>query len=82
MKTTIEIQDELLRRARQHAKATGRSLRAVVEDGIRLALAAPEPRREYKLPDMSVGDPNAVDPLNAMSWQDLRETVYGESESP
>ncbi len=82
MKTTIEIQDELLRRARQHAKATGRSLRAVIEDGIRLALTAPEPRREYKLPDMSVGDPNAVDPLNAMSWQDLRETVYGEPESP
>ncbi len=82
MKTTIEIQDELLRRARQHAKATGRSLRAVIEDGIRLALAAPEPQRKYKLPDMSVGDPNAVDPLNAMSWQDLRETVYGESESP
>ena len=45
----------LLRRARQHAKATGRSLRAVIEDGLRQVLAAPEPQRKYKLPDFSVG---------------------------
>lgn len=81
MKTTIEIHDELLRRARQHAKATGRSLRAVIEDGLRQVLAAPEPQRKYKLPDFSVGDPDAVDPLKGLSWQDLRETIYGEPES-
>ena len=38
MKTTIEIHDELLARAKQHAKATGRSLRAVIEDGLRQVL--------------------------------------------
>lgn len=81
MKTTIDIHDELLRQARQHAKATGRSLRAVVEEGIRLVLAAPKPQGTYKLPDLSVGNPDAADPLAEISWQELRGTIYGESES-
>ncbi len=81
MKTTIDIQDELLRRARQHAKATGRSVRAVIEEGLRLVLAAPEPQSNYRLPDLSVGDPNAVDPLKALSWQELRTTIYEEPDS-
>lgn len=81
MKTTIDIHDELLARAKQHAKATGRSLRAVIEDGLRQVLTAPESRREYRLHDLSVGDPNAADPLKAFPWQELRGTIYGEPES-
>ncbi|MCE2501774.1 MAG: hypothetical protein J4G13_13075 [Dehalococcoidia bacterium] len=33
MKTTIDIQDELLARAKLHARQNGRPLRAVVEEG-------------------------------------------------
>jgi hypothetical protein len=81
MKTTIDIHDELLGRAKQHAKDTGRSLRAVIEDGLRHVLAAPESRSKYQLPDLSMGDPNAADPLASFSWPELRETIYGEPES-
>ncbi len=81
MKTTIDIHDELYRQARQHAQATGRSLRAVIEEGIRLVLAVPKPQGTYRLPDLSVGDPDAADPLAEVSWQELRETIYGEPES-
>lgn len=81
MKTTIDIHDELLRQARQHARATGRSLRAVVEEGIRLVLSAPKPHETYTLPDFSVGEPDAADPLAGVSWEELRETIYGETES-
>lgn len=81
MKTTIDIHDELLARAKQHARQTGRSLRAVVEDGLRQVLAASASRSRYRLPDMSVGDPNAADPLEVYSWQDLRGMIYGEPES-
>ena len=81
MKTTIDIHDELLRRARQHAKATGRSLRTVIEDGLRLVLAGPESRGAYQLPDLSEGNPDAADPLAAYSWQELRGTIYGETET-
>ncbi len=45
------------------------------------AVAAPASRSRYRLPDMSVGDANAADPLETYSWQDLRGLIYGEPES-
>ena len=78
MKTTIDIQDELLARAKRYAKRTGRPLRAIVEDGLRRLLSEPAHPTSYKLSDCSVGDPDAVDPLEALTWQDLREEIYGE----
>ena len=84
MKTTIDIHDELLVRAKRHARDTGRPLRAVVEEGLRLVLATPEAAQPYRLPDLSVGDPTDEDPLEAYSWQDLSEIIYehpGDEES-
>lgn len=79
MKTTIDIQDLLLARAKRHAKKTGCPLRAVVEEGLRMVLdASRRPSQPYRLPDMSVGDPQGDDPLEAYSWQDLSEVVYGD----
>ncbi len=77
MKTTIEIQDELLTRAKRHAKLTGRPLRSVVEEGLRQVLASPTRRERYVLPDLSVGEAGGNDPLETYSWQDLREEIYG-----
>ena len=77
MKTTIEIHDELLARAKRHARGAGVPLRAVVEEGLRLVLQAPKPARDYRMPDLSVGDPNGDNPLEAYSWQDLSELIYG-----
>lgn len=81
MKTMIDIHDELLRQARQHAGATGRSLRAVIEEGLRWQLSAPKPHETYMLPDLGVGDPDAADPLAGVSWEELREMICGETES-
>ena len=81
MKTTLDIQDELLLRAKRHAQKTGRPLRAVVEEGLRLALSTSSSRPRYRLSDFSVGTPGGRDPLEAYSWQDLRGIIYGESES-
>lgn len=76
VKTTLDIHDELLERAKRHAKTTGRPLRAVVEDGLRRVLAQPEPI-PYVLPDMRAGDPDVPDPLEQFSWPELRELIYG-----
>ena len=80
MKTTLEIQDELLRRAKLHARKKGRTLRSVVEEGLRAALADEPIKNTYRLPDMSVGDPDAPYPLEGYSWQDLRDIIYGDSD--
>jgi hypothetical protein len=53
MKTTIEVPDELYRRAKSEAALRGLKLRDLVEEGLRLALEAPrEPRRQPSLADM------------------------------
>ena len=77
MKTTLNIQDELLSRAKRHARRTGRPLRAVVEEGLRQVLSTESSRGRYRLPDHSVGEAGGRDPLEAYSWQDLREVIYG-----
>ena len=81
MKTTIEIQDALLERAKRHARRARRPLRAIIEEGLRRVLSERSATPAYKLPDASVGDPDAADPLEALSWQDLREEIYGEPSS-
>ena len=81
MKTTLDIQDELLARAKRHAQRTGRPLRAVVEEGLRQVLITSATHRRYRLPDYSVGEAGGRDPLEAYSWQDLREVIYAEPES-
>lgn len=78
MKTTVDIQDELLARAKRHARQTGRPLRAVVEEGLRQVLSNAVPCQRYRLPDESAGESDGWDPLEAYSWQDLRGVIYGE----
>ena len=77
MKTTVEIADSLLARARTHARRTGRPLRALIEEGLRFVLQAEPERARYRLPDRSVGVPGGANPLEKLSWQDLREEIYG-----
>ena len=48
MRTTIRIDDQLLRHAREHAARTGRTLTAVVEDALRLLLSARKPTHGRK----------------------------------
>jgi len=46
MKTTVEIPDDLYRRAKVEAARRGRKLEHLVEEGLRLVLAAP--RKTYQ----------------------------------
>lgn len=78
MKTTIEIQDALFEQAKRYARRSRRSLRAIIEEGLRRVLTDSQPAAGYEVPDASVGDPDGIDPLEAMSWQDLRAEIYGE----
>lgn len=81
MKTTLEIQDALLLRAKRLSKRTGKPLRVLVEEGLRHVLTA-EPLGGYELSDRSVGTAGAPNPLDSLSWQDLRELVYGNRSGP
>ncbi len=55
MKTTIEVPDELYRRAKSQAALRGLKLRDLVEEGLRLALETPrkEVDRRPRLADLA-----------------------------
>jgi hypothetical protein len=77
MKTTVEIQTALLERARRHAQKVGKPLRAIIEEGLRRVLEAEAVPPRYRLLDRSVGQAGAPNPLESLSWQDLRDEIYG-----
>jgi hypothetical protein len=77
VKTTIEIGDALLSRAKRHAQKTGKTLRVLVEEGLRRVLDGESVRTGYRLPDRSVGVPGGRNPLESLTWQDLRDEIYG-----
>jgi hypothetical protein len=77
VKTTVEIPDSLLDRARRHARRSGRPVRALIEEGLRLVLETESGGTPYRLPDRSVGKAGAPNPLESLSWQDLRGEIYG-----
>ena len=45
MKTTVEVPDDLYRRAKAEAALRGRKLRDLIEEGLRLVLEAPRKTR-------------------------------------
>ncbi len=77
MKTTVEIHDALLERAKRYGKRTGRPIRALVEDGLRLLLKEEQRQASYTLPDASVGVQADANPLESYAWHELRELIYG-----
>jgi len=78
MKTTVEIAPALLERARRQARRTGRPLRALIEEGLRLALEQKASVPRYRLAELAVGDPKGKNPLESLTWQDLRAEIYGQ----
>ena len=78
MKTTLDIHDDLLTRAKRHAQETRRPLRAVVEEGLRLVLSKDTRPEHYTLPDFSYGGPEIHDPLASYTWPELRDIIYGD----
>jgi plasmid stability protein len=75
MKTTLNLDDELLRRAKQRAAARGTTLTALVEAGLRAALAEPPRRRPVNLvfPTFRGEGLPAVDPADRASLYDLMD---------
>ena len=79
MKTTIELSDNLFVRARQLAHKENRTLRALVEEGLTLALDEHERRRAPKLKPVVFGGKGLSDEFRQASWQHMREVIYPKS---
>jgi hypothetical protein len=77
MRTTIHIDDQLLRAAKKAAAETGRTFTALVEDALRQVLAArkrPAPVPPFELPTLNLGGTMpGVDLDNSAALLDLME---------
>ncbi len=81
MKTTIDISDALFEQARAQAKARGVTLRALVESGLRLAIAQSRPTaQKFELQDFSFGTPWPQGDLEAhcdpSKWREIGNPAW------
>jgi hypothetical protein len=78
MRTSVDLPDSLLRRARKLARERGTTLRQILIEGLTATLERKAPVQKYRLKDRSYGDGGLV---NGLSWSDterLDELAYGD----
>jgi len=76
MKTTVQIPDPLLARAKVVARQTGTTLAALIEEGLRRVVEERgQKRRSFKLKNASV-DGNGLDPEYADGWNAIRSSIH------
>ena len=76
MKTTIDITDGLLAEAKRLAARKHTTVRALVEDGLRLVLDREQEQPPFKLDDASVGGGWMREEFAAASWDTIRDVAY------
>ena len=76
LKTKIEIDDDLFRRAKAHAAKAYITLRSLIECGLRLVLGEYRHRGQFKLRDASVGGRGLQPPYREARWGPIRESAY------
>lgn len=78
MKTTIELPDELLERGRKVAKREGATLRALIEEGLRLALRAREGKRTADVRVKPFKGDGLTPEFRDAGWERIRDEIYGD----
>ncbi len=81
MKTTVEIDDELLRRAKIRAAEQGSTLRSVLEDALRRLLNEHHERSSgYRMADRSVHGRRISSEFLPWHWDKVADLVYEDRE--
>jgi len=76
VKTTIDLSDDLAKKAKRLAAKRGVTLRAVIEEGIRRVVREDRSTGEFKLRDAGV-DGNGLQPgFREGRWEQIREAAY------
>lgn len=78
MKTTIDIADALIERAKAVASREDTTLRALVEQGLRRVLSDHETAMPFELPDASFGGEGLQSGLHGAAWERIRDLAYGD----
>jgi hypothetical protein len=75
IRTTVRLPEELLTRAKRKAAAEGRTLTALIEEGLRLAVAAPGKgsSRKRTLPPVSKAKGGLMPGVDLTSFSKIQE---------
>jgi hypothetical protein len=77
VRTTIEIEDDLLKRARAVAREEKTTLRSLTEEGLRLVLKAKQEAKSKNLPPLvTVGGRGLTDEFKNRGWEKIRNEIY------
>ena len=76
MKTTIDIADPLLEKARRVAAREGTTVKALVEAGLRRVIEDQEQRGKFRLRRASFKGRGLQPAAQGVSWDRLREMAY------
>lgn len=78
MKTSLEISDAIFKRIKAVARKRGTSVRALVEEGLRLLLEIQENRADVKPKLLTFGGDGLTDKFQgtSLTWDSIREEVY------
>jgi hypothetical protein len=76
MKTTVDIADALLVKAKQVAVAEGSTLRELIEEGLRRSLEERQRRRSFRLRKATFRGRGVQAPLAEGSWEQIRALAY------
>lgn len=76
MKTTIDISDPLLRKARKVAARDGVTLKTLVERGLQHVVAEPGRKAPFRLRDASFRGKGLRPELRGASWEQIRALIY------
>ena len=81
MKTTIDIADDLLLRAKQEAKASQTTLRSLIEAGLREILGRSAASKRRPVEPVTFRGEGLQAEFRGTGWDAVREAVYGRNES-
>jgi citrate lyase beta subunit len=76
MKTTIDISDHLLNRAKELARKENTTLKELTEEGLALVLAEHSARTPRRLEPVVFGGRGLSEDFRGKSWAEIRDEIY------
>jgi hypothetical protein len=76
MKTTLDLADNILSRAKKVAKDQNITLRSLVEEGLELALEKRARAKKYRCKPVTVGGQGLSPEFQEGGWSAVQEAIY------
>lgn len=81
MKTTVDIADDLLLRAKKEAEASRTTLRSLIEEGLREVLGRKSESRQKSVIPVTFRGKGLQPEFRGQGWDRIRDTIYGGTDS-